>query len=115
MTAGLDRAFIALSLRNGRQLQNGRSLSATQVRDQNDLSVRKLDSVVMCGRALRVDLPETGDLPARLLLPENSKERSAPNDVFFERQFSPWQKADRNFRPVRLGETAGRRARKGRY
>jgi hypothetical protein len=60
----------ALLLRRDRKLQHSQSLICDKPRYQEDLSVGKLERVMMRVRIGGVDLPEAGDLFAHRALPE---------------------------------------------
>jgi hypothetical protein len=77
-----------------RQLQNRRALALTQVRQQNDLSIREFEGVVVRAWIVHLDLPEAGDPVNERLLPEDKLEagRNAL-DLFVKRDLGPRQEA----------------------
>jgi hypothetical protein len=76
---------VALHLRSDRQLQHGCPLSGTEVGEQDDFPVRQLQGVVVCIGAVRIDVPEASQLSAAPILPEESEEKPARPDFFFDR------------------------------
>jgi hypothetical protein len=99
---------------NDRQLHHGSPLPRVEVREQDDLAVRKFDGVMMRRRVLRVHLPETREPPTGSPFLEQTKERSTPLDFIFKRKLGAWQQANRNSRLIDGSKAAGGGAREGR-
>jgi hypothetical protein len=89
-----QRAVAASQWRRHRQLQHRGWLPGSQIREQDDFSIRKFHGVMMAVRARQVHLPEAGELAARLFLLEQSEERPAPSHIILERKFGPWQETN---------------------
>ena len=62
--AGSFRVKLTVMLRLTlvRQLQHGRALTFGEIGYQHNLTIRKFQRIVMGGRTIKVDLPETRDL-----------------------------------------------------
>src|SRR6516165_5893110 len=82
-----------------RQLQHRRALAFAKAREQNHLSVREFQRIVVDGGIIRIDLPEAREpLPDLLVWQKTDAERRLALDILIERNFGTGQQADRNIR-----------------
>ena len=97
--------FLAGGPSSAWQLQHGCMLAFAQVSDQHDLSIRELQRIVMGRRPIEIDLAEASHFVCRFPGGQEA-ERSIAFDFFFERKFSPGQKADGYARLTGIAEAA---------
>jgi hypothetical protein len=72
----------------GRQLQHGRVLALDQAREQNQLSIREFQRIVMDHGFIRIDLPETRKPLSDFFVREDANtERWLAFDILVERNF----------------------------
>jgi hypothetical protein len=60
-------------LRRSRQLEHRRPLALAQIREQDNVSIRKLNRVMMGVWITRIDLPKSDDLTKVWISPEHRK------------------------------------------
>jgi hypothetical protein len=87
-------------------------LAIAQIREQNNVPIRKLHGIVVCVRVIQIDFPKPHQLSATLLsLKEPDDKWSAPLHIVFKRKLGTGQQANCNPRLVGCGKTARSRGR----
>jgi Nucleotidyl transferase len=117
-STSVSDALLGFCLRRGRglgrQLQHNRILAFRQAGQQDNLSVRELQRVVMSRHALFVDLPENCRSVIEFFAAPTQQTSQSIRDRFGKCQFGPRQNANRNSsiflgsKPTRAGTKVAR-------